>query len=818
MPRSVEQQDKIDRLVRFLKKYKNKSVNTEIVAKEIEKIWGNSYGAKKLSDLRIASPEVFKGIKIVKLTEQSPWNIAWEQDPEFKKFFKERKPNLNWDNIPYETREVKRNVYDSYLLDIDKNKKLPKNYIPREDFRRELGMNEKTFASIFGKKSYKKLRNKLNKEFKPVQIGTISYFPPATKENILKFKTLVEENRQAGFESMAAKKSRGTIPAIKDFHREIKMDVSATPTELAERIYGDASAKNLKYIGNDASKYVEFLKGKKVPGIVVPPAAQVTEILSNILVEGNGFFNFGDAERRNAMMRERDVILNNTGPGAFKFKPVRDALVKSARETASRRGPRTALDEAMGLAGTFDRAPGYTELLQRIKQRINNIKGNQIDPEFSRLFDKVLNNDDRPGSFRKQPYKDLKGHLRLFNKFSRDFQKEYKVDTAIIDFTPGEKIDSSSFIKNIKNFDSLSEPAKKNIQELADKGIALRSKAKTMAQMVLDTGDEKLIERFDIRNILIKQGQKGGEICGLVGRKSKGGRMMFAKGTGCGEEVAQAFDKNPVKFSEEVTKLPYEEGPLNKVRNVATSFLSIAKKGGRFGAFAAAGAATAGLVKEFRNDDPSTYLSNEDQQKNMLIDMLTQPVSAPGLEEKTTAFGDAQLPAIGAVTAAGMVPGGAELYRQRTGSGVRKGPLGGARLDSEGTKILQKRVSPARALLGPLSGVLGKGLAATGTPLGMAVLEPLYIGQQIADGDSAGEIATNPLNYLGPAFAGSLSKEATRFVGPKMANIMRLGISPMALKTVSRRFGLPGLGISAGISGYEMYQNKKAGRGIFDDG
>ena len=109
---------------------------------------------------------------------------------------------------------------------------------------------------------------------------------------------------------MAAKKSKGTIPAIKAFHKEIKMDASATPTELAERIYGDASAKNLKYIGNDASKYVEFLKGKKVPGIVVPPAAQVTEILSNILVEGNGLFNFGDAERRNAMMRERDIILN----------------------------------------------------------------------------------------------------------------------------------------------------------------------------------------------------------------------------------------------------------------------------------------------------------------------------------------------------------------------------------------------------------------------------------------------------------------------------------------------------------------------------
>jgi glycine cleavage system H lipoate-binding protein len=275
--------------------------------------------------------------------------------------------------------------------------------------------------------------------------------------------------------------------------------------------------------------------------------------------------------------------------------------------------------------------------------------------------------------------------------------------------------------------------------------------------------------------------------------------------------------KDPEAAANKFKNLDVQSGPLAKVKSAANTFLNVAKKGGRFGAFAAVGAAGAGLVKEFRNDDPSTYLSNENQQKNMLIDMLTQPVSTP-TETPSTAFGDAQLPAIGAVTAAGMIPGGAELYKQRTGAGSMKRPLGGPRLDAEGAKILKNRVSPFRAALGPLSGVLGKGLAATGTPLGMLALEPLYIGQQIADGDSAGEIATNPLNYLGPAFAGSLSKEATRFAGPKMANIMRLGISPMALKTVSRRFGLPGLGISAGISAYEMYQNKKAGRGLFDDG
>jgi len=299
-------------------------------------------------------------------------------------------------------------------------------------------------------------------------------------------------------------------------------------------------------------------------------------------------------------------------------------------------------------------------------------------------------------------------------------------------------------------------------------------------------------------------------------RKADGGRMGFAKGGSCATQVAQKFDEDPVKFAQDVNKIPEQPGIINKAKSVASKFLSVAKKGGRFGAFAAAGAAAAGLVKEFRNDDPSTYLSNENQQKNMLIDMLTQPVS-PLLEQPSTAFGDAQLPAIGAVTAAGMVPGGAELYRQRTGAGSMKRPLGGPRLDAEGAKILKNRVSPARAALGPLSGVLGKGLAATGTPLGMLALEPLYIGQQIADGDSAAEIATNPLNYLGPAFAGSLSKEATRFVGPKISNVMRLGISPLALKGISR-FGLAGLGLSAGISGYEMYQNKKAGRGLFDDG
>ena len=276
--------------------------------------------------------------------------------------------------------------------------------------------------------------------------------------------------------------------------------------------------------------------------------------------------------------------------------------------------------------------------------------------------------------------------------------------------------------------------------------------------------------------------------------KSGGCQFLITKALGgpidtCREVIRQ----DPEGAAKKILSISEDTGPINKVKNAAMNVLNVAKKGGRFGAFAAAGAAGAGLVKQFMSDDPSSYLSDENQQKNMLIDMVTEPV----MDERDPGItSDAQLPVLGATVAAGMIPGGKRLMevRKRQGAGA------------------------VRAATGPIKGLLGKGLAATGTPAGMLALEPLYIGQQLAEGDSLGEIATNPMNYLGAAFTGPLTKEATRFASPAVSNFMRLGISPTMLKTVSRRFGLPGLALSAGISGYEMYQNKKAGRGLFDDG
>jgi len=215
---------------------------------------------------------------------------------------------------------------------------------------------------------------------------------------------------------------------------------------------------------------------------------------------------------------------------------------------------------------------------------------------------------------------------------------------------------------------------------------------------------------------------------------------------------------------------------------------------GKYGAIAAGGAVAAGFVKKFMNDDPTTYLSNEEQQKNLLMDMVTG--SLDDTPQESPAIGDAYLPALGAATVAGTA-----AVAPSTIDAARSGALGAKK--SGITKTALK--------------TLGRGLAATTTPLGLLATEPLYLAEQVQQGDSLGEIATNPFNYFGAAFASDADRIVSRGLSPSIAKTMRLGISPTALKTVSRRFGLPGLALSLGISGYETYDDFKNKRGFFSD-
>ena len=84
-------------------------------------------------------------------------------------------------------------------------------------------------------------------------------------------------------------------------------------------------------------------------------------------------------------------------------------------------------------------------------------------------------------------------------------------------------------------------------------------------------------------------------------------------------DCAAAIKNDPVKAAQVFEQAPATSGPLQKLKTVATNFLK--SPGAKTFGIGAAVGTTVGLVKLFKNDDPTTYLSDEDQQKSMLVDM-----------------------------------------------------------------------------------------------------------------------------------------------------------------------------------------------------
>jgi hypothetical protein len=220
---------------------------------------------------------------------------------------------------------------------------------------------------------------------------------------------------------------------------------------------------------------------------------------------------------------------------------------------------------------------------------------------------------------------------------------------------------------------------------------------------------------------------------------------------------------------------------MTKLTNAALGFL---KSPGvkTFGAGAAIGTAV-GLVKAFRNDDPTTYLSNEDQQKSMLVDMATQPVS---VDMDRPAILDYQLPALGVGIAGSTALAAPSTIR------ASKTDL---KFASRAPGVERKKPGIAKTGLR----VLGRGLGVAASPALLAPLAAGDIASQVAAGDSPVDIATDPLNYLYPAFADQTPK-LTRGLSPTVRKVARLGLSRAALTGLSR-LGIGGFAGSLAIQG-----------------
>ena len=258
-------------------------------------------------------------------------------------------------------------------------------------------------------------------------------------------------------------------------------------------------------------------------------------------------------------------------------------------------------------------------------------------------------------------------------------------------------------------------------------------------------------------------------VCGLL---NKGGLAV----PGC----AKAIDENPVKFSQIVSEAPETSTAMQKLKAAATGFL---KSPGvkRFTLAGAAGAGVQAVVKAFSNDDPTTYLSNEDQQKNMLVDMVTQPI-APDFERPDIL--DYQLPAVGA-----SIAGATAISAPSTIKASR----------SRGLGVERKGIAKTAGR------VLGRGLGVAASPGVLAPLAAMDIASQVAEGDSVSDLATDPLNYLYPAFADQ-SPKLTRGLPSALRGIASLGMSPAALRVLSRA-GILGFGASLGLQGMKLLQD-----------
>ena len=487
------------------------------------------------------------------------------------------------------------------------------------------------------------------------------------------------------------------------------------------------------------AKYLEALKDARAIKNWVPPTGKNKDRIIKNIVEGTdrGFRFHGETLR------------------SYKFA-IRDAALKLAPHASVNlrnklRGLGMVIDEAAGLSATHANAPGYTELTQLLTDKVNYDKGIQLDRDFTKLVKKA-----RAGDF---------SGAQGFNELSEKLGKKWNIDTPKL--RPG-----GDPAKLVKYFEFMSPEAQKNVLELSKgpKGFAIESAALPWGEMGKRIKELKHTSEF---KKFLETVVKTPAACRKI--------LNYQVG-GAAQSCAVAIRTDPVGTAEKISKLKTTGGALGKVKNAATTFLSVLGRGGvkvaPYAALAAVGAAIEPLVKQFRSDDPTTYLSDENQQKGMLLSMIEG--ETPKVDEDILKW---QYPGM-AASAAAAIPGSSAMMKARRAKGF-------------GTP---------RAALGPV----GKFLAGSFSPLGVAATLPLHIAAQRKGGTDWGDIATDPMNWMAPAFASSGAKMATRGMAPTgiLAKAIRMGMSPRALMLGSRFLGWPGLALTAGMWGYDKWKNR----------
>jgi len=339
--------------------------------------------------------------------------------------------------------------------------------------------------------------------------------------------------------------------------------------ELAQNIYGNKSKDSLRKISADASKYAEFLYGVRevtdADGnkLKLPSIEKRGDYLFELIDETLGLeegekgkvrpLKFGSGYERDRMFAIRDGLLGlKEGQTEAQRKNIINLLKKGYN-----------LDEVAGLSATHEIAPGYTELVQGLKKKVNADKMVKIDKPFARIFEQVITGEKPIKGFKYNDkfYQNINDVVKLYNKDAAAYGKKYGIDVPLIEYSPGKKINPKNFLPNYKY---LSSEAKANIQDLARKGVGVRTEALTMSQLQ-DAGNPNLKTERAILN-KIQSYSKLPEC--KVNLKADGGRIGFAYSNKC------------IKDGLEETKKKAAAGDKKAARQLVKT-AEAASKGGR---------------------------------------------------------------------------------------------------------------------------------------------------------------------------------------------------------------------------------------------
>ena len=627
---------------------------------------------------------------------------------------------------------------------------VPKDAITLQEFSKQSGISESNVKALRGTLKDSARGKEFNRIFPFTVIPNQKTFISKTglKDKIKEYKDFMDKDFA----------SEETIDRVNKFKKSkvIQKFLDDRDSDLwtkkgrtkAINVLGGATPYQASYAMSTLARAYD---GDKIRGVDVKPDKDKARFIFKSLT------NLKERDPWSAPVYEqglRQVDKELKGVGSFKsFKTkYTEEMNKIFDDMGIDKKYRTSINEIIPVKGAYrNNIAPFAAFVDLTRSDLNRyIAGQQSD--LSKAISYLDKYKDNTAKFQRK--------IKLFNE-----QTNVKRLAGIEKKFGKEAADQVRLASLVEGTDVESVYDKADLDRYAKKGLDIRKFAKDKGYFIDVKGARPFFEvtKDDLRKAVSTLGK--GEQIRFCNALNEGGLAV----PGC----AKAIDKDPVKAATILSEADAPTPKMQMVKNFATNFL---KSPGvkTFGVGAGIGAAV-GLVKQFRNDDPTSYLSNEDQQKNMLVDMVTQPISTDMTKPDIL---DYQLPAVGASLAASTALGAPSTIKASR---------------SRGLGVEQK------GLIRTSGRVLGRGLGIAASPGVLAPLAALDITRQVSEGDSLADIGTDPLNYTYPIFAEQTDK-LTRGLSPTLRKVARLGMSKPALRLLSRA-GIAGLGASLAIQG-----------------